>query len=303
MLNGVLLLIIAGGLLPLGASYWWFFELFAHFRLQYLAVALLLLVPGVIRRRRTLSIALLAVMMLNAWPLAPYLPLARTAGTNADLTLLNLNVHSSNTAHDAILGAIRAADADIVTILELTPALDAALAALDAEYPYRMTEPSTGNFGLGVLSRHPLRDPERFELGPSPALEAVVEAPDGPFRIVAVHPVPPIGAEQAATRNRQLGVLADRLRGGDEPLIVCGDFNLSPYSPHFRRFAIDSGMADVRRGQGPGFSWPAFLPLLGIPIDHCFTRGPFDVATVERMAPVGSDHYPVRVRLIRRDDQ
>lgn len=81
------------------------------------------------------------------------------------------------------------------------------------------------------------------------------------------------------------------------PLLLCGDFNLSPYSPYFRRFAARSGLRDTRAGHGFGISWPQQMPLLGIPIDHCFVHGPLAAEAVVRMDPTGSDHYPVLVRL------
>lgn len=299
MLNSLLVVAIAGGLLPLAASVWWFAELGSHFRLQYLALAAVLLVAALVRRRRRLAAALVAVMAVNAWPLLPYLPAEGRPAAGEPLTILNVNVNARNTDYARIVEGIRSAGADVVTVIELSDALERQLEATEPDYPYRVLLPKVGNFGLGVLSRFPITGAEPFELGFTTALRVEIAHPAGPFRLFAVHPVPPMSARMAARRNAQLAELAGLVRAQDAPVLVCGDFNLSPYSPWFRKFESDAGVTDVRRGLGPGTSWPAAMPLLGIPIDHCFLRGPFAIESVERMDRIGSDHYPVRVSLRR----
>jgi endonuclease/exonuclease/phosphatase (EEP) superfamily protein YafD len=303
MLNRLLIVTIVGGLLPLGGELWWLLELFSHFRLQYVALALLLLLVAIRGRRYRLALLLAATAGINLWPVWPYLSSARPPLTGGSFTLLNLNVKASNPERERILALLSAADADIVTLIELSPQLAELLPTLASRYPYQITEPGAGNFGLGVLSRYPLLAANAFKLGPTTAIEAGVALPAGELRLIAVHPVPPISATMAATRNQQLGQLAVRARQADEPLLICGDFNLSPYSPYFQRFLTESATTDTRRGLGIGFSWPTFLPLLGIPIDHCFTRGALVATEVERMDPIGSDHYPVRLTLRWLDNQ
>lgn len=297
MLKSLLIVWTAGGLLPLGARFWWGFEIFSHFRLQYLAIALLLLVLAFTRGQIVIGVLLAATMAVNASPLLPDLPRRSAAPTEPGLVLLNINVEARNAEHARVLERIRKSGADVVTLIELSHALDAKLVQLADLYPHRVSAPAAGNFGIAVLSRHPLRETMLFDLGPSPGIETVVDTAGGAVRVYAIHTKPPIGAALARTRNEQLDALAGRVRASDGPLLVCGDFNLSPYSPWFGRFERESGTRSARRGRGLGISWPAFMPLLGTPIDHCFLRGPLVASRVERMAATGSDHYPVRVTL------
>jgi endonuclease/exonuclease/phosphatase (EEP) superfamily protein YafD len=297
VLRALLIVWAAGGLLPLGSRYWWAFEIFSHFRLQYLVIALPLIVLAFGRGHWVMALALAATMALNAWPLLPELPRKPIEAAGSSFVLLNINVEARNPEHERVLERIRESGADAVALVELSTALDAKLGALADVYPHRVTRPSTGNFGIAVLSRYPLRDIVHFEMGPSPAIEAVVESPDGPLKLVAIHTKPPVGNALAATRNSQLDLLAERIRATEGALAVCGDFNLSPYSPWFDRFELASGTRSARRGLGLGISWPTRMPLLGTPIDHCFLRGPLVATKVERMAETGSDHYPVRVTL------
>jgi endonuclease/exonuclease/phosphatase (EEP) superfamily protein YafD len=296
-LTGLLLIVGVGGLLPLGAMVWWIFELFSHFRIQYLIVAVPLLVLAMTSRRTSLAVLIAAAVAVNARPLLAYLPTATDPETDFRFDVLNVNVNAGNSGYSAIADAIRSADAGLVAVVELTPALDRALQILSETYPHRYAAPANGNFGIGILSRYPLIDVTEFSIGPTRAIDAMVELPAGPLRFIAVHLLPPMGKEMALTRNLQLDELAEYAATADEPLLLCGDFNLTSYSPYFDRFSETAELADVRLGQGTGFSWPSFLPLAGVPIDHCLIRGPLAVVSVERLDPFGSDHYPVRVSL------
>jgi endonuclease/exonuclease/phosphatase (EEP) superfamily protein YafD len=297
MLNKLLVIAIIGGVLPLGAGASWVLELSSHFRLQYVALALPLIAAALIRRRRLLGALLVITTGLNAWPLLPYLPTRDAAAPGTAFTVLDVNVNARNQAHDRVLESIRRSDADFVTLIELSRPLAAKLAALDSIYPFRMEFPADGNFGLAVLSRHPLTEVESVSIGPTVALHVIVELGDRRFHLVAVHPLPPIRSDMAATRNAQLEELAAYVRAIDAPTVVCGDFNLSPYSPYSPRFEAASATLSARRGRGIGISWPTFMPVLGMPIDHCFVTEDFASTRVVRMARIGSDHYPVRFEL------
>jgi endonuclease/exonuclease/phosphatase (EEP) superfamily protein YafD len=303
LLRTALVAVAAGGLVPFGASVWWWFDLFAHFRLQYVACAGIFIVVAVFGRMY-LSAALLGVIAaLNAWPLVPYLAPAGDAPSGVELEILNVNVNYHNRAHADIVDLIRSSGADLVAIVELTPALDRALDAVDEDYPFRYVAPANGSYGLGILSRYPLGSTNPVAGPRVPAIEATVRTPAGELRFVAAHLRPPMSRRLARQRNRQLDVLAEHLRQIDRPVVVCGDFNLTPYSPWFRDFADRSELVDARAGHGLDFSWPTFLPVVGIPIDHCLIRGPLAPVSVERLARIGSDHYPSSVTLVWRDDE
>lgn len=304
LLRPVFILAVAGGLLPLGASYWWGFELFSHFRIQYLALAALLVVVGIVTRHRRLALLVAAVAGINSLPVLPYLGSTTTdTPTAMQIGVLNVNVNSQNTEYARVVDAIRAADADLVAILELSPELDHVLMELADRYFYRFSAPEDSNFGMGVLSRHPLVSMRSFAIGSKMAIDTLVELPAGRIRFLAVHLVPPKNSSLALERNLQLDRLADYANQFDEPLLVCGDFNLTPYSPYFERFASAAQLEDTRLGLGLDFSWPTFMPILGIPIDHCFTRGPIAVDSIVRLDRIGSDHYPVQLKLVMQNDE
>lgn len=304
--SGVLIAAVVAGLAPFGATFWWGFELFTHFRVQYVIVGIALAGLAAATNRRSVAVALVVVAALNARPILPYLPLAnRTAIASASgptpvanpFEVLTINVNAQNMALLSIANAVRSANADLVAIVELTPELDAALPDWQDRYPHSFTAAANGNFGIGILSRYPLREAREFLTGPTSAIDSVVELPSGSIRMLAAHLYPPMGQTMADTRNRQLDQLAAYAKDIEGPLLVCGDLNLSPYSPYFDRFTEAAELMDARLRRGLDFSWPSFFPLAGIPIDHCLFRGPLAVESIKRLDPFGSDHYPVKVSL------
>ena len=70
-LNVILMLAAAGLVLAsafaLGARLWWAFDLFSHFRLQYLVAALMLLVAALALRNYPAAALLAAVALVHGW--------------------------------------------------------------------------------------------------------------------------------------------------------------------------------------------------------------------------------------------
>lgn len=285
---------LAATLLALLAGQWWAFELLSHFRLQYAAGQTLLLAAFALARRPAWSALLAVGIAVNALALAPYALPAAAPQEGVPLSLLVANVWGGN--HDAagLVATIERERPDLVLVIELTPELADGLERVHARYPYRSLAPESGYFGIGVYSRYPLAAHEHRMSGPNRAIDARIETEAGSLTLVGVHLLPPISGDYAARRDAELGELAAAVRRRDEPLLVCGDFNVSPYSPAYKRFVEAGGLVDGRRGRGLGFSWPAYLPVLAIPIDHCFTAGSVALANVSRLDGIGSDHYPQR---------
>jgi endonuclease/exonuclease/phosphatase family metal-dependent hydrolase len=88
--------------------------------------------------------------------------------------------------------------------------------------------------------------------------------------------------------------------GDDEPLLLCGDFNMLPRSAAYRRVCDRLRDAQVAAdGRRPAATWSSAYPLGRV--DHVFISSHFDVVTVEvrrtQLARVASDHLPLLVEL------
>lgn len=282
----------------------WLPELATHFRGQYLAVGLLLLALfGGLRRPWPAALAVLLVA-LNGWYLAPYLPLpvpSVAAGQDDGPELIALNLYIHNRDYGRVRSYLDARDAEVLVLSELTPAWVRELQPVLSRYPFWASEGRRSPWGLGVFSRHPLREARVLNLGVTGSvnIHAILESPAGDVELMAVHLASPGSAAHAAQRNQQLARLAELLGGprpaGGMPRLLVGDMNLTPFSPHFRSLLAQTGLRDMRQPAGFLGTWPTWLPPLQIPIDHCLADPVLGAVRVRRGPAVGSDHYPLEI--------
>ncbi len=94
-------------------------------------------------------------------------------------------------------------------------------------------------------------------------------------------------------RTQEFAVLADYVSKLQSPVIVVGDFNTSIWSPYYQQFVEKTGLRNGRHGFGIQPSWPTFLPLFYMPIDHCLLSSEFQVLNSRIGENVGSDHLPI----------
>lgn len=298
-------LVAVASVLPLGARLSWVLELSTHFRVQYLVVTAVLLALLALRRRWLGCAVLVAAGAVSAVPVLPYLPLVRAqpsaaVALAAPIKVLTVNVSFRQFSARRLIEIVRDADPDVVIVQELTPHAHSVLADLDTTFPYSRKFPADGPTGIGVWSRHTLESSATFALGRAPAIQARVQAPSGTFTVIGVHLRAPTTPRRAAARNQELRQLAARSAATAEPLVVAGDFNVSPYSPYFADWLAASGLTDTRRGRTLSVSWPTTLPWLGIPIDHVAVNSGFDILSHRRLPNFESDHYGVLVELALR---
>lgn len=296
---------VAVSVLALFAESFWLLELFSHFRLQYLAGQLPLLLLCLFRRRWPLVAMLVPCMAINAVVVAPYWPRETVTVTGPnEIALMSVNLYGRNEEHARFVELARRAQPDILLLLEYTAAWAAALRVIESDYPYRLVEERAGFFGIALFSRIPLLNARVIDLLGVPAIDARLDLDAaGQARFIGAHLRPPMSARQARERNAQLELLGRLAQAELDPLIVAGDFNMTPYSPVLAGWLERTELHDARRSRGFGMSWPASLPVLGIPIDHVLVSEDFLVAAHYYDAAFGSDHYPVVTRLSFRGDQ
>ena len=289
-------LVLGATLAALLAPYFWVFELFSHFRVQYVALMLVLLAVFASLGRWLLAASLLPLLVLNILPLLPYLAgEANPPDTTGRLTLASINVYSGNEDAQPLLTLLAAERPDVVVLQEFTPRWAAATATLAERYPYRVLRPRAGNFGLALVSRYPIVREQTISLADTdhPTIAATLQLGTRQLHLLGVHPVPPTNRVRAARRNRQLTAIAELATATPRPLAVLGDFNSTPWSPHLQQLLTRTGLRSAAAGRGLDFTWPTAMPLLGIPIDHCLLSDDLQVIDHYRGPDIGSDHYPL----------
>lgn len=286
------------------ARLWWVFDLFTHFRLQYVIAAMVLGAVAVAAGARGAAMALALVLVVHGWAIKD-LWVGGSADADAagvPLRIVSANVLGSNPTPDKVLTFVRAAEADLVVLVEVgTERWDEVRSELGAFYPYQAPGPGQERDPVRLYSRHPVLNARVVEPegGRRPYLEAELAVDTGrgadPVVVIGVHPPSPSPSDAADSRRRnlQLDHIAETVANQVSPLIVAGDFNTSPWSPHFRDLLAATGLRNAADGHGWIATWPAWLWPARVPIDHVLIRGPVIAADVRRGPFIGSDHYPL----------
>ncbi len=188
-------------------------------------------------------------------------------------------------------------DPDVVTVLEYCGHWPKTLQQLNERYPYRVTEPRWHGFGVAIFSKLPFVSSEVDQLvrtaTDSPVIFVDVQVGDQRLRIAGIHTLSPTDRIRLQIRNDQLAEMSSLLSRTDEPTIVMGDFNCTPWSPYLGDFIKRTGYRDSRQGFGLQPSWPTGLWPCRIPIDHAFVSDQVHVHTRHLGKDGGSDHFPL----------
>ncbi len=281
------------------ARQWWVFELFSHFRVQYFVVLAgcgVIYLAGEKHREAVLAIAFALVNFTivgnHQGGIAAQASIA--AGEGRTIRGLLVNVNQDNQAHEKLHRFVSFANPDLIVLLEVNRDWMSSLRPLLEHYPYNTSEPN-GTGGIALLSRIPF-DEATIEIIGKIGLPSVIArfAIDGQkLTLIGTHPRPPTSWTRAKSRNHQLAELAEFVSARQEPVILLGDLNVTPWSPFFRDLLRSTGLRDSREGFGLHPTWPTSFPPLWIPIDHVLVSSNIVVHNREVGPDLGSDHYPV----------
>ncbi|MFJ9916655.1 RNA repair domain-containing protein [Actinacidiphila glaucinigra] len=161
-----------------------------------------------------------------------------------------------------LLRALEEADADVIALQEVEPALlDMLLRAGWVRSRYTLgTDPAgrdTDDTGVLLLSRLPVREAAQHALGPHKAVAAItVETSAGPLVVAATHLSSDHSDDGPARRRAELARLAEGLAGVEGGLLLLGDFNDGGDAP-----ARALGLHDAwTEAHGPHDRTPTFDP-------------------------------------------
>jgi endonuclease/exonuclease/phosphatase (EEP) superfamily protein YafD len=260
-------------------------------------VALCCLLVALVRARHrvVLAVITIGVAALTAchlvW-LAPLFVNDHRAAVTPEFRLMSLN--TLHGAADPRAVAKHAARADIVILLETTPAILEALKPFgwDKRFPYSLGDLKDGSFNTAVYSRFPLSHSAAIADTSFQQWMTTVRIPDvGSIRLMAVHPCNPYCGRGRWSAEHE--VLRDAVIDNiHQPLIVAGDFNaVDDHGPMqaLRRAGLKSATDVAGAGWIP--TYPADGPLLPLlPIDHVMINNDLTATSISSFAIDGTDH-------------
>lgn len=303
----LLLIILAVGTAGVGllsllgwlGGVWWVLDIASHFRLQYGVILIVAGVlawwlgsPGLGLIAALLAFSNLIVVIPLYW--RPGQALAAT-GQSPVRRVLFANLWQPNQSHADVLHLVEQINPDLILLVESNQRWLDELEPLRQTYPFWVVQPREDNYGVALLSRHPVleREVSVFSAAGVPSIVAQVDLDGSALTVVCTHPPPPKSHAQTRARDQQMANLANLAALRTRPMLLCGDLNLTPWSPVFWRFMRRGGLSDSARGFGIQASWPVGRPYMAVPIDHCLLSPEITVLD-RRLGPaVGSDHYPL----------
>ncbi len=206
-----------------------------------------------------------------------FLPKKTASPQGGTLSVLTFNVLGREGRSAPMLEVLRAENADIVCLQELTPVQAEALRTqLQDMYPYQYLAPQPGVSGMGVLSKTALipaaHPPGDAWVGDPQAFTGLFEGRT--FTLVNFHMLAfNVRTQETLTAGFRLRealarILTAYVQARNRPAIACGDANATPLN-EVHRILQEGGLLDAweQAGWGMGNTFPnRTLSLMGLPV-------------------------------------
>lgn len=218
------------------------------------------------------------------------------------VTMMVANVLTPNRKSAELIRQVKERQPDVLLTLESDQWWGDELDKAFGDWPTIIRVPLDNLYGMHLYSRLPLEEAEVKYLiqDDIPSIHGWLRLPCGDrVMLHALHPRPPAPSEseESLWRDAELLLVGEQIRKGGYPAIVAGDLNDVAWSRTTRLFCRVSGMLDPRRGRGMFNTFHAEHWYLRWPLDHVFITEHFTLGNIERLAPFGSDHFPILATL------
>ena len=222
------------------------------------------------------------------------------------LKYLSFNIYLGTWDGIGLAQTIRRYNPDIVTLQEYAPKRFRRQPDLKRDYPYQARCGYWRRCTLAILSKHPMDEIKRYDLGPAVArnpmhgkmLAATVRVKGSPpVRIYNVHLAWPLPVAQQRRQMLEIAHIIQTERSRYSHQVLSGDFNSTGWAFSLDRMASDAGVTRTSHfvptfpspnSRIKGLRLPAFLSL-----DHIMVSDRLETGTVVRVeTPIG-DHWPI----------
>lgn len=261
-----------------------------------LAPAYVLTILCALSRRWLQAVIALIFAVIHWFSIAPALGkdvAPAWVATAPKVSILASNLFIENQLHDDVVKTIDEANADVVVLVEFTPATQDAISAsssLTKKYPYMEFVGRNTATGSALLSRYPIDDVLRVTRHQT--ISGRLTLPDGQkFRVFAIHPMPPLANRAVAEEwTSDLETFTKYAVRSAEPVILAGDFNGTRWQPPFGKM-LGAGLVDAHETVGKGMtaSWPMDRLKPFVRLDHALVKDGF-ATDVQDLRMPGSDH-------------
>lgn len=281
---------------------WWLFDLFSHFRIQYVLAGFLLLPVFLWLKKYGVAAVATVAIITHSYALWPYLQAnvpnmhARAKEHSKEGTrILFANIYYKSLDMDAVKNLIKKNNPDVIVFAEVNEKHYGLLVTeIGKVYPYHGFKDGLGAYDISYFSKN------------NPEAEAIYFTEDNPswwltyqqngkkMNILGIHPHSPSSQKTSRERNAHLDAALSYAAESKNPTVVVGDFNISQFSKVFQDLLEENKLIDTQLEFGLQPSWHAQVPsLFRIPIDQVIVND--KVKVIDRYVGeyTGSDHFPV----------
>ena len=296
----------------------WWLEILNFPRIQLLIASIVLFILLIILKRKWSYKVLIPLVLLlgtivgQCTYVLPYTfisgnkvpsQLPKNVKTAGSVSLIISNVYMKNRQSDELIAVVDKKNPDMVLVMETDKWWQQALEKFRKTYPYHVEYPLENTYGMLLYSKYPLKESKTLILKHKnvPSIHAMVQLPGGgTFTFHGMHPVPPVPSkypDNMGKKENELDILATMVNKEEKPILVAGDFNDVAWSYTSKLFQQKSRLRDVRIGRGFYNTFNAHSWFMRWPLDHIFVTDGFAVEELERLPKIGSDHFPIYVKL------
>ncbi|MFD0775863.1 endonuclease/exonuclease/phosphatase family protein, partial [Streptomonospora algeriensis] len=242
-----------------------------------------------------------AVLLFCVLPRGLPGPAPQSAPGGPRLTVLSANVYYGLADPDALVRLVREHGVDVLSLQELTPQSDDALArsGLRSLLPHDVTDAGPGPVGGAVYSAYPVEEVGGTHRNAYFAMpRARVRVPNAaPVEVVSTHAMPPSDSAAVPGWRESIRDLPDARPNG-RVRVLAGDFNATLDHAEFRSL-LGTGYTDTAAATGSGWTptWPADGSLPGTVIDHILVDRRVAVHRTSVHPVPDTDHHAVLAEL------
>jgi endonuclease/exonuclease/phosphatase (EEP) superfamily protein YafD len=293
---------------------WWVFSFLGHPRPQYALILLMAFGLGVLNRKpiqqKRWQVLWLLPLLLNLWLISPTGHGSQSAHTGMLLKVAHVTLDHTQHNLQPVIDYLERLQADVVSILEVTPtSLPQLQAGLNHYQPVAASPHPDSKGTAWFIAKHP-----RLPLKPSqhrvihlpqdsdrPILETMILVGNRQVTFLCFQAIRPSDGERLAYQVQEFNALSQWSQTAltqKQDLVVMGDFNDTPWSGRFLQLLVASGLHLAKTGLGVYPTWHTSLPrFLQIPIDHCLLSPSLAAHRYSVGNRINSDHAPIVVEL------
>lgn len=277
---------------------YWAFDLFAHFREYYLLVFFVLFFIALWRKKWLFAIFSFLFFSINAtsW-VSFYIPPKQNNSAGSKLIIYSANVQTKNTEYHAVSDQIEDIQPDIIVLSEVNEQWVEEMKKFNNQYPYMLVPPVLKRDEILMMSKYKLNNESIIPLGNLGRLNLIasIKLDDTYITIIGSHPLPPVSKRLAGYRDSQLEDVGELIINQEQPTLLLGDLNVTPFSYQYRKLINNAGLTHCSKGFGLPRTWQHNIFIFPIPLalDHClYTKG-ITVSESYVGKNIGSDHLPI----------